>query len=335
MTQFVGSSSYLIKNNPGATQGQKQFVSVYEIPVGKPVLVILGGALTTTDAKAYGYIDHISKKIPQTTGVDIYSAVYQFESVDPMLVKIQTFRRAGRKIMLDANAIIARKKEQQLQEINANEPTPGYVEDLYDAIIRPRIIRGNPQATLKNMRDLVIYSHCHGAIVVGLLGEMAVANMQQAGFSPAETKEILANTVVIQHNPTAPLENHVFTTLNFASATDDTLDYHDKFSKQVLGRKDIEPMFMGDDYANLFLASKLNKDTHGSEHGFSIGYQQTDDALTDQGKVLFAAQRNALGNALNRAKEQQSLLSPEDMIKGDNVNFAEMLNKAKAIMSQR
>jgi hypothetical protein len=92
---------------------------------------------------------------------------------------------------------------------------------------------------------------------------------------------------------------------------------------------------MGDDYANLFLASKLNKDMHGSEHGFSIGYQQTDESLTDQGKVIFAAQRNALVNALNRAKEQQPLQSPQDMTKGDNVNFAEMLTKAKAIMSQR
>lgn len=335
MKHFVGSSSYLIKNNPVSNPVQKQFVTAYEISVGKPVLVIFGGSLTTTEAKAYGYIKHIAQKIPQTSDVDIYSAVYQFESVDPMLVKMQTFRRAGRKIALDTNPTIARRKEHQLDEMNNNEPTLGYIEDLYDAIIQPRIIRGNPQATLKNMRDLVIYSHCHGAVVVKVLGEMAVANMQQAGFSPAQIKEILSNTVVIQHNPTAPLENHVFTTLNFASATDDTLDYHDKFSKQVLGRKDIEPMFMGDDYANLFLASKLNKDTHGSEHGFSIGYQQTDDALTDQGKVIFAAQRNALGNALNRAKEQQSLLSPEDMIKGDNVNFAEMLNKAKAIMSQR
>lgn len=335
MTQFVGSSSYLVKNNPTATQGQKQFVSVYEVPVGKPVLVIFGGALTTTDRKAYGYIEHISQKLPQLRDVDVYSAVYQFESVDPMLVKIQTFRRAGRKIALDANAAIARKKEQQLQEINANEPTPGYIEDLYDTIIAPRIIPRNQQATLKNMRDLVIYSHCHGAIVVKLLGDMATINMQKAGFTPAETKEILANTVAIQHNPTAPLENHVFTTLNFASATDDTLDYHDDFSKRVLGRQDIEPTFMGDDYANLFLASKLNKDMHGSEHGFSIGYQQTDESLTDQGKVIFAAQRNALVNALNRAKEQQPLQSPQDMTKGDNVNFAELLTKAKAIMSQR
>ena len=335
MTQFVGSSSYLIKNNPAATRGQKQFVSVYEIPVGKPVLVIFGGALTTTDTKAYGYIEHIAKKIPQANDVDVYSAVYQFESVDPMLVKIQTFRRAGRKIALDTNAVIARRKEQQLQEINKNEPTPGYIEDLYDAIIQPRIVRGKPQETLKHMRDLVIYSHCHGAIVVKLLGDMAVKNMQQANFSPAQIKEILSNTVVIQHNPTAPLEDGVFTTLNFASATDDTLNYHDDFSKQVLGRKDIEPTFMGNDYANLFVASNLNKDIHGSEHGFSIGYQQTDDSLTEHGKIIFTAQRNALGNAITRAQEQRAPQSPEDMVNAPETNIANIFKKAKHFTSQR
>ena len=62
-------------------------------------------------------IEHIANAIPNTKDIDIYSAVYQFESLDPMLVKAHAFRRAGRKLKLDDNISIAQRKEQQLKQI--------------------------------------------------------------------------------------------------------------------------------------------------------------------------------------------------------------------------
>lgn len=334
MTDYVGSNSYLIKFNPNATGAQKRFNSVYQIPGNKPALIIFGGALTTTDNKAFGYIEHIANAIPNTKDIDIYSAVYQFESLDPMLVKAHTFRRAGRKLKLDDNISIAQRKEQQLKQINNVEPVPGYIEDLFDSIIAPRIVTNNPQATNKNMRGLVIYSHCHGAIVVNRLAEMTEVALKDAGMTPDMIAQSMSGIIVIQHNPTAPLENARFTTLNFMSGTDDTLNYYDDFSKTVLQKADLAPAFLGKDYANVFIAGKLNA-TNGSEHGFSIGFDSAQDKLTPDGRVIFDAQKNALRNAIEYAKTGAPLPAVEQIANGGDVNISQMRDLGRQIYKAR
>jgi len=330
MTEYIGSSAWLIKQNLNAGARQLKFVYADKIDVNKPALVILGGALTTDESKARGYIEHISPIITNRNSIEIYSAVYKFESLDPMLVKANIFRRAGRKIALDMDANVARRREQQLSEINENEPTPGYIEDLYETIIAPRIIRGDAQKTAKNLRNAVIYSHCHGAIVVNQLAEMASTQMKTAGFNDATIKQCMANLIVIQHNPTAPLENTPFTTLNFISSSDDTLNYFDAFSKHLLKKDDLSPVYMGEDYAHAFVAGKLNA-KNGSEHGFSIGYKDDAGALTENGKMLFAIEHNAINNAINAAVSGAPLPHPEQLANGNGIDIKQMRHAGQEI----
>ena len=332
MMNFVGSSAYVIKPNPNSTGTGRRFLYADKIDVNKPAVVVFGGALTATEDKALGYIEHLAHIIKNKTDVDLYAAVYKFESVDPMLVKANVFRRAGRKMALDMDADVARRKEQTLAEINEIEPTPGYIEDLYEIVMEGRIIRGDVVRTAKNMRNLIIYSHCHGAVVVNHFADMAAQQMKDAGFDDNTIKQCLANVIVIQHNPTAPLENAKFTTLNFMSASDDTLNYLDAFSKNVLGHDDIKPTFMGADYANVFVAGKLNK-TNGSEHGFSVGYKNNGADLTPNGQVIFGAEQNAINNAI-KSINNPTLPTPEQLVSGDGVDVAQMRANGLEIFSK-
>ncbi len=338
MINYIGSSAHTIKRNLNTAPAYRQYMYADTIPTDKPALIVLGGSLTTNEHKAMGYIDHISGIIRNKSNIEIYAAVYNFGTIDPMLVKADVFRRAGRKMRLDMDANIARRKEQELADINEAEPTPGYIEDLYEIIMEPRIIRGNTKQTAKNLRNLIIYSHCHGAVVVNHLTDMAVQQMKDAGFDDNTIKQCLANVIVIQHNPTAPLENAKFTTLNFMSASDDTLDYLDTFSKNILGRDDIAPAYMGDDYSNVFVAGKLNK-TNGSEHGFSIGYRNNGTDLTPNGRVIFGAEQNAINNAIDNAiNAVKSMDFPpptaEKLASGNNVDIAQMRANGQKIFSK-
>ncbi len=312
----------------------RRFLYSDKVDIKSPALVALGGALTTNADKAFGYIEHLSRVIQDKHDLNIYAAVYDFGAVDPMLVKANIFRRAGRKITLDMDTNVARRKEQQLAQINEMEPVPGYIEDLYEIIIEPRIIRGNAQATANNLRNLIIYSHCHGAVVVNQLTEMATQQMKSAGFDDKTILQCMANVVVIQHNPTAPLENAKFTTVNFMSASDDTLNFYDTFSKNVLRTDDLPPTYMGSDYANVFIAGKLNQ-ANGSEHGFSVGYKNNQHDLTENGRTIFSAEQNAINNAISVAKHAK-LPSPtaETLVAGDNVNVAQMRINGQKIFNK-
>lgn len=330
---YVGSSAYVIQANPSSSGGRRPFFYADKIDLSKPALVVLGGALTTTESKAFGYIEHLAKTTRNKANINLYAAIYNFGTIDPMLVKANTFRRAGRKMALDMDATIARRKEQQLNEINAAEPTPGYVEDLYETIIEPRIVRGDAERTAMNMGNLIIYSHCHGAIIVNHFTDMAAQQMKDAGFDDSTIQKCLAHVVVIQHNPTAPLENAKFTTLNFMSASDDTLNYFDTFSKNVLRRDDIAPAFMGDDYANVFVAGKLNK-TNGSEHGFSVGYRDDGSDLTQNGKIIFGAEQNAINAAIDNAISGASCTNVASLVSSNEIDIQQLRANGRELMKK-
>jgi hypothetical protein len=331
MIQYVGSNSWVIKRVPNTSAGQQRFVYADNITPGRTSLVILGGSLTVDLKAAYGYIDNIAGILNDADNIDIYSAIYNFESLDPLLVKANVFRRAGRKLKLDTDTSVARCKEQQLQTIIENEPTPGYVEDLYDFLFENTIVPNDINKTKFNMGKIVIYTHCHGATVLRQLGEMACQNMQQMGFKATDISCALRDIVVIQHNPAGPLEHQMFTMLNFMSASDDTLNFHDNFSRHVLNRRNIKPAFFGNNYNNVFIVGQMNKQP-GAEHGFSMGYApEKQYELTDDGKMIFGMEHNAINNAIKAAHSDAPKPSIEALVTGANVDFAMLSNNGKLI----
>lgn len=331
MTQYVGSNSWIIKRVPNARNGQQNFTYTDNIIPGRASLVILGGSLTVDTKAAFGYIDNIVGVLDDADNVDIYSAIYNFESLDPLLVKANIFRRAGRKIKLDMDAKVARRKEQQLQTIIENEPTPGYIEDLYDFLFEHTIVPNDINKTKFNLGKIVIYTHCHGATVLKQLGEIAYQNMQQMGYKASDISDALRNIIAIQHNPAAPLEHQMFTILNFMSASDDTLNFHDNFSRHVLNRRNIKPAFFGNNYNNVFIVGQMNK-RPGTEHGFSMGYApEKQYELTDDGKMIFGMEHNAINNAIKATQSDAPKPSIEALVNGKNVDFEMLAENGKLI----
>ena len=315
MNKYTPSHSCLIRIMPD----NKTYSAASNIPLTKVALVILGGGVTTDEKRAAGYIEHIAPvlKSADIKDVNIYSTVYSFGSLDSDLLKINLFRRAGRKVKNTAA-----QQELKLKQINENEPTPEYVLDLYDELIEPRIVVGNVAATIKNMRNLIFYNHCHGAVALRLLADVTYAELKNANFDDASIANILKSIVAIQHNPVGPLENAHTTNVNFLSASDDVLEYHNAFSKHVMGKHNLELSFFGELYGNVFVAGQL-KAQKGSEHGFSDGYKSESNVLlTENGKNLFRAEQNAIKNAVVATQNNTNVPSIKQLVSGDGVDFS-------------
>ncbi len=332
MTQFVGSSAWFIKFNPNTTIKNKKFQHIDSVPVNQISVAVLGGALTTDVAKALGYMEHLYPVV-QAGGADVnlYSVIYNFGSVDPMLVKAQLFRQAGYKLALDSDVSIARKKEESLRDMNQNEPIIGYIQDIYDTFIAPRLVVGDGAQTARNMRNLIFYTHCHGGVALGALIQYAKIEMKTCGMTDAEISNALRNIVAIQHNPTGPLKDKSISALSFISASDDTLDYHDNMSAKLKGRHDLQPAFLGAEYGNVFVAGRL-KVRAGTEHGFSDGFKTEPDNLTDNGKIIFTAQQNALIGAIRAASKGEPIATPEQMVSGRGIDFDKMQQNGNAFL---
>ena len=320
MITYTPSHSYLIQ----PVQNNQIYSMVSNIPLDQVALVILGGGVTTNEKRSAGYIKHILPFIQDSglINVNVYGVVYSFGSLDSDLLKVNLFRRAGRKVKFNADN--AEQQEIKLKQINENEPIPEYILDLYDALIEPRIVHGNVIATSKNMRNLIFYNHCHGAVALSLLSEVTRINLKNAGFDDASVRNILKNIVAIQHNPVGPLENPLVTTINFLSASDDVLNYYNAFSENVLGKHDLEPSFFGNEYGNIFVAGQLKSHT-GSEHGFSDGYKpDAEQQLTANGQIIYSAEKNAIKNAITAAQNNTPIPSTEQFVSGTMINFAKM-----------
>lgn len=332
MTQYKYSTALPIKRMPTTAIESQSYTHVNKIPQNQIALVALGGAVTTDMKTASGYIKHLesllkSANIKNTT---VYSVIYSFGSVQAELLKVNLFRRAGRKVKIHADNVA--QKERELKQMNENEPIPEYVLDLYDDFIEPRIVAGDVAQTIKNMRNLIFFAHCHGAVALHFLADVTRNELKNNGFDDKSADTILKSIVAIQHNPVGPLEQSPITAINFISASDDVLEYHNDFSKRVMGQHDLSPAFLGEPYGNIFVAGKL-KDSKGSEHGFSDGYKaDADKLLTENGKVIFRAEQNALINAITAAQNNMPIPTPEQMVDGNSIDFKSMQTHGQHII---
>lgn len=328
MKQYVCSNSWLIKEAPKNAQMLQKFQYASDVPIDQLAVVILGGALTTNDRAGYGYIQHIAPVVAQGGGANVFCAIYDFQSLDPMLVKANVFRKNGKRYTLDEDKSTAIRKEDELKQIYANEPIPGYILDLYDTLFDTRIVPDNPKQTIANFRNLIFYTHCHGGVALCQLSDLLEQGLKDAGFSENHIQTIMKNVVAIQHNPTGPLHGTKFTTVNFASVSDDTLNWHDDISKQILKQDTLVPTYV--DKVKLFVAGKL-KIKNGAEHGFSDGYKNEpgEKRLTDNGKIIFGAEQNALKNAVRAVHNHQPVPSPEILVSGDEITFSETFNHSQ------
>ena len=199
---------------------------------------------------------------------------------------------------------------------------------LFNVLLLPRITddAGRKISLIeskKRIRKIKFYAHCHGATTIFQLGNLMHEKMINLGYSLKEINEIEKNLLVIQHSPIAPLDRMNFNTLSFASADDTMMNQYDQFSEYIYENSaDIIPSFFGAPYGNICMAGRLRVQEfqEHSDKGL-LKADSTDDILTPEGQIIFAAERNALLNAAKHSIKGGPIPSINKIISGNGVNF--------------
>lgn len=310
-------------------------ITVNFIPVSKPALVIFGGSGTKIEKNANNYATRLENLLKENKieNVNIYSIFYKFNSRDSYFDEVNLFRKAGRKIALST------RDEFDLKNMNKNEPEPDFIKKLYKDLIKPRVTNKNNEKleinlVLKNIGKLKIFLHCYGASVMRFLEEFMSKEMITIGYKNKEIKEIQKNLLVIAHAPSAPLEKSAFTVLSFVSAEDNVLNHHNLFNKYISHNSiDLSPSFFPEPRGNIFIVRK-SKIGNENEH-FTSGITNFEDSiLTDDGKVIFAAERNAIVNGVKHSIQGGLLPSIRNLVSGNGVNFDTMLKNGESFYNE-
>ena len=96
MNDFNGSFGWLVKYQIRTDSAYARGVEVSSVSKDGVSLVVLGGALTHSVNGAMWYMSKVAPVLqPDFKDVALYCGYYQFNDVDPMLVKAHTFRMGG------------------------------------------------------------------------------------------------------------------------------------------------------------------------------------------------------------------------------------------------
>jgi len=194
-----------------------------------PCILILGGENTNLPQVAYSYFRSIKDTLENnkiTSGLNLYSVYYDFNSSPTC--RNGNFDRLNLFYKFRDPQWLAKESGMSQTELVTTYPLygiePGYINDIYNIAIKPRLYAKNgellqTEQIVKNLRNMIVFAHCHGAYVARMLEQKMLAD-PVLGARLRQTPKLLQNMLVINHAPYAPLENCQFTSLSFVSASD-------------------------------------------------------------------------------------------------------------------
>ena len=334
---FQRSSAQIIKVVPKAVN-QDEFVrNPTAIPVNKPAFFILGGEETIDAYKArfYGrYIRTILNK-NNVSNLDYYSVFYDFGSRIPAHDRAELFRAAGRNIIeMEADN---EKRAQQIAAVEKFESKPIFIQILFERIFKPRIVnqygrRYDINTAIQYARNAIFFTHCQGTSTLLMLQRKLQQAMQDAGYTADEIDLFLKNIVTINHEPLGPLNQLRTTSVSFMSVHDAVLRNNNMIDAIFLENADkVKPMFL-ENINTLIVPNVRDKTTDAKtdEHStFDLGERNT-YKMTDAGKVLFAAERNAIVKVAVAAIEHKPI--PTSLITGRGVKLSELIQNTDTFM---
>lgn len=338
--EYLPTDAHLIKRVTASKYTEFSCERVDSVPIDTPVIVAFGGELTNSDKSANSYAKMLDRLFKENgvSGIGIYSVIYDFGTSDSKLERINLFKKAGRKINYFDNAYVKVQKECMLKLMKEKEPVPNYIKKLFDILLLPRISDSNgKKLSLKEAKfrisKIKFYAHSHGATTVWQLGHFMHETLLRLGYDIKDVKEIEKNLLVIQHGPVAPLIKNNFNTISFSSAEDSLMNQYDKFSKYLYENSaDIVPSFFNKPYRNIFVAGRLKiKSLQEHDHKGLLKEDSTDEFLTEDGKIIFSAERNALINGAKHSLQGGKMPSISELTSGNGVNFEELKANGSAI----
>ena len=334
---FQRSSAQIIKIVPKSVN-QDEFVrNPSAIPVGKPAFFMLGGEETIDAYKArfYGrYIRTILNK-NNISDLDYYSVFYDFGSRVPSHDRAELFRAAGRNVveLEEGNE----RRAQRIATVDKFESKPIFVQVLFEHIFKPRIVnqygrRYDINTAIQYARNAIFFTHCQGTSTMLMLQRKLQQAMQDAGYTTGEIDLFLKNIVTINHEPLGPLNQLRTTSVSFMSVHDAVLRNNNMidavFQENI---EKVKPMFL--ENTNTLIVPKVRDeatDAETDEHStFDLG-DRNSYTISDDGKILFAAERNAIVKAATAAIERKPI--PTNLITGRGVKLSELIQNTETFM---
>lgn len=343
MTAYRPSRAHVIQRTAPDGADMYHMSIALAVPTDVPAIVAFGGELTNAEihANSYGKMLYRTLAEEKVSGVNVYSVVYDFGSRSPSLERADLFHRAGRKLKLAEHPITRAAMTARLDEMRANEPVPNYIIDLYNILLRPRLFDENGRVrpintAIKNMRNIMFYGHSHGAAVITQLGDYMAGQLYDAGRTPEQIAKIQRNLLVIQHGPLSPLNpnRRRFNTLSFASAEDTTMQNHGNAFARYMSENsaDVVPAFFAGDRGNLFVVQRLRSSFIGEHDHRGILHDEREQMMTsDDGGILFDAERNALTRGAKNMLTGRAVPSVRELVNGKTVNFDQMKRAGDAL----
>ena len=330
---FQRSSAQMIKVVPKSVNQDEFIRNPTVIPVSKPAFFILGGEETIDAYKArfYGrYIRTILNK-NDVHGMDFYSVFYAFGSRIPSHDRAELFRAAGRNVVeLEEDD---ERRAQQIATVDKFEPKPIFVQVLFDKILKPRIVnqygrRYDINTAIQYARNVIFYTHCQGASTLLMLQNKLQEEMHKVGYAQNEIDMFLKNLIAINHEPLAPLTQIKMNAVSFMSVHDAVLHTNNMIDAIFLENPEkVTPMYL-ENTRTLVVPNVRDEmpDSKTDEHStFDLGDKST-YKISSAGKILFAAERNALVKSATAAMERKPI--PTNLITGRGVKLSELTQNA-------
>ncbi len=329
-TDYCPSSIRIIKRVPRSDAYPHGAQTISRIPLTRPSLLLLGGGATVRSRDA-NYYASLIQEILYTNNVrdfDLYSAHYNFGDRIPGLDRANVFRQMGYTIKLSYYPPDNDRLELKLARMCANEPIPHTAIRTFNIFIRPRLITRDNRlrdmdTILKYMRRLRIWTHSHGGAVIHYMGNYMRQEMSAMGFTKYEIDLVCKNLLVIGHAPTAPMFYNTFYHINFASCSDTVMENVNHMSDYLsTNAANVTPMYFGNRLGNLVTTGQFRPD-YTREHDARYLAQNSAEyqTLTDEGKLVFDTECNAIITAVKSAIDGSKLPSVREMLDGPSVDF--------------
>ena len=334
---FQRSSAQIIKIVPKSVNDNEFIRNPSQIPVGKLAIFALGGEETTDEYKARFYGRYIREILRQNDikGIDLYSTFYAFGSRVPSHDRAELFRAAGRNVIeLDADNT---KRAQQIATVDKFETKPVFVQILFEHIFKPRIVnqygrRHDINTAIQYARNAIFFTHCQGTSTMLMLQRMLQQAMLNAGYTQAEIDLFLKNIITINHEPLAPLSQLKTTSVSFMSIHDAVLRNNNMIDAVFLENAEkVNPLYI-ENTRTLIVPNVRDEmpNAETDEHStFDLG-EKSPYKVSKPGKILFAAERNAVVKSVLAAIERKPI--PTNLITGRGVKFSDLTQNAQDFM---
>ena len=297
------------------------YVAVDKISIDEPCVLVLGGDGSNTPKAANGYMKQIESLL-QANNIDdtvgIYSVVYSFGD-----------SRTDKKFAFNeyvARKILMRQKGHSLgndiKSESVDDIDPRYVHQIFETVFLPRISRDGVKLSvdeaIKNIRNITIVAHCHGAYTFLKIEDLMQQKMLELGYKPEECASIQKELLCVAYAPYCPLGVSKSTLISFASARDYDVKHYNQFEAHI--RAIIKPDGIGlswfpDKLGNVFLVPQIYTGEYAEDHNFH-GYDLNKTDISEDGRKLIIFEGNAIVNGVKRSMSHTTIPSVKDLVAG-------------------